>query len=128
MIHPALLILAKNPEILADHAEAYTDLIGESLKSTMITWRRRAACQFAAALFMMLSLIFTGIAAMLWGGGTGVNYQAPWLLVVVPILPLLLALALWQCSSKIANGPDALEVLKSQVRADLAVLRQQYPS
>jgi hypothetical protein len=127
MTHPALLILAKNPEMLADHAEAYADLISESLRGMMVHWRRRAICDIAVAVCLMLSAVFTGMAAMLWGASTAVSYQAPWLLVGIPILPLLIALGLWQFARKQSYGTEALEIVKRQVQADLAVLRQQHP-
>jgi hypothetical protein len=128
MTHPALLILAKNPEILADHAEAYADLITESLKSTMSHWRRRVVCDVAVACCVFLSVIFAGVAAMIWGASTGLVYQGQWLLLGVPIVPLIVAFGLWQFIAKRTDGPDAIEIVKRQVRADLAVLRQQYPS
>ena len=128
MTHPALLILAKNPEILADHAEAYTDLITESLKSTMSQWRRRAVCDVAIVFCIMLSVLFAGVAAMLWGASAGPTYQGQWLLIGVPFVPLLVASGLWQVSSKRSYGADAIEIIKKQVRADLAVLRQNFPS
>jgi Na+/pantothenate symporter len=128
MTHPALLILAKNPEILADHAEAYTDLIAESLKRMMSQWRRRAVCDVAIVFCMMLSVLFAGVAAMLWGTSAGLNYQGQWLLIGIPVLPLIVAFGLWQVSSKRAYSTDAIEVINKQVRADLAVLRQNFPS
>jgi hypothetical protein len=128
MTHPALLILARNPEILADHAEAYTDLVSDSLKSMMGHWRQRAICDIAVAFCVMLSAVFTGIAAMLWGVSAGVSFQALWLLVGIPVLPLLIALGLWQFSHKRSYSTEGFEIVKRQIQADLAVLRQQYPS
>ncbi len=124
MTHPALLILAKNPEILADHAEAYTDLIAESVKSMVIDWRRRAICDVAIAICLLLFMVFAGVAAMLWGTSTTVNIQGLYLLFGVPLLPLLVAIALWLFSSKRSYRTAALELVKQQVRADLAVLRR----
>ncbi len=128
MTHPALLILAKKPEILADHAEAYADLIAESLKSTVSDWKRRAVCEIAVAFCILLFFIFAGMAAMLWGISVGINNHGLWLLLGVPILPLLIALGLWQFASKFSYGTHALTVVKQQLRADLAVLRRRTPS
>jgi hypothetical protein len=128
MTHPALLILAKNPEILADHAEAYTDLISESLKGMMSHWRRRAVCDISIALCVMLAIFFAGVAVMLWGTNTALSVQGQWILVGVPLFPVLLAYGLWQFSSRRSYSTDAIEIVKRQIRADLAVLRQRYPS
>lgn len=128
MTHPALLILAKNPEILADHAEAYTDLIAESLKSTVTDWRRRAICEAALAVCLLLFVLFAGVAAMLWGTSAAVSRLGLWLLYGIPLMPLLIAFCLWQFTSKRSYGTAAIEMVKQQVRADLAVLRQKTPS
>ncbi len=128
MTHPALLILAKNPELLADHAEAYTDLIAESFKRMVIDWRRRAVCEIAIAFCVLLSVLFAGVAGMLWGISVGLTNQGLWILYAIPILPLLIALGLWQFASKHSYGTEALDIVKHQVRADLAVLRQKNPS
>jgi hypothetical protein len=128
MTHPALLILAKNPEILADHAEAYTDLIAECLKSMLGHWQRRAVCNIAAGLCLTLSVLFAGVAIMLWGVVVGLTDHVQWALIAVPVAPLVMALGLWQYRFQLPKGTDGIEIVKRQMRADLAVLRQKSPS
>ena len=125
MTHPALLVFAKKPDLLADHVEAYSDLIATSLKAMLSTWRRRIVFEAAMIFCIFLSAIFTGVAAMLWGANGGVVTHVAWLLLAVPAAPLVLAIVLWLLASKLSYGAHELDAIKAQVRADLALLREQ---
>ena len=58
MLHPLLHLVATQPQLLADHAEAYAELVAEELGDFSVTWKRRA-------LLNAVALCFGGVAAVL---------------------------------------------------------------
>ena len=60
---------------------------------------------------------------MLWALVPLDNMNAPWLLLVVPLVPLVAGVI---CAMKAANTPEqgAFATVKDQINADLAMLRE----
>jgi hypothetical protein len=120
---PALLNLVVNrPQLLTEHAEAYAALVTSEVSRWSALWQRRALLRLLAAGSALVGVVLAGVALMLWSALPAVPAQAAWALLGVPLLPLALALA-----CLLATPPaerSAFDVIRQQVDADLALLRQ----
>ncbi|MGH8795440.1 MAG: hypothetical protein ACREXI_00155 [Caldimonas sp.] len=123
MIHPLLHLIATRPELLGEHVEAYAELVGSEVDKTSRLWILRIACYAVAALLLTASVVFTGVALMLWAVVPTADMDMPWLLVAVPLVSLLVgAGCLWR--ARAAPEHRAFETVKQQLGADLAMLRE----
>lgn len=78
MFHPLLKLLARRPDLLADHLDAYADLASAQVRAT-----RRALATRALLAALSPELL-----------------ARPWMLLLIPALPALLALgAAWALRS-----------------------------
>lgn len=123
MIHPILRLAASQPQLIGDHVEAYAELIGSEVKRTGAAWTRRAVLFAASAMLLLLGLVFAGVALMLWAALPPSGYQAPWVLLAVPGVVLVGAVA---CFFVAKGSPveSAFDTVKKQIDADMAVLRE----
>ena len=122
MFHPLLHLIATRPELLAEHAEGYVDLVAGEVAGTWLGLKQQVIFGIAALLCVAVSLVLMGIALMLWAVTPVASMPAPWLLVAVPVPSM--ALALW-CALR-APTPTADQAfmrIRQQVRADIALLR-----
>lgn len=122
MIHPLLRLAATQPQLLADHAEAYAGLLGEELTTAAQAWRRRLALSAAALGLGLAAAVLAGVALMLWAVTPDANLQAPWALIVAPGAAALLATGSALAAGRKTEGGFAN--LKQQLRADLVMLRE----
>lgn len=121
MIHPLLRLVASQPQLLAEHAQAYAALVGEDLGKTASMLKWQIALGLAALALAGVAVVLTGVALMLWAVSPPAAIQAPWLLLVVPGVPAALAAACVLASRRHAHTP--FDALKQQVAADLSMLR-----
>ncbi len=123
MIHPLLRLAATRPHLIGDHVEAYADLIGSEAKRAGAAWSRRIAFYAVAGILLLVGLILAGTALMLWAALPASGYQAPWVLVAVPVVVLIAAVAFFFVAQ---NSPveSAFDTVKKQIDADMAVLRE----
>ncbi len=121
MVHPLLRLAATQPQLLADHAEAYAGLLGEELGRTASAYKQRLLLCAVALGLAVTAAMLAGTALMLWAVTPAANLHAPWALLAAPGVAALLAAA---CA--LAGRPppdDAFADLKQQLTADLAMLR-----
>jgi uncharacterized membrane protein YqjE len=123
MIHPLLHLIATKPQLLGDHVEAYAELVGAEVSKTSKTWISRIVFWAAAAFLATIFLVFTGVAVMFWAVVPTDSMNVPWLLVVVPIVPLVAAVV---CVLRAKAHPEqtAFQTVKDQLSADMAMLRE----
>ncbi len=123
MIHPLLRLIATEPQVLGDHVEAYAELVGEEVKKTGAAWGMRLGLYAAALALGAIGLVLAGVAVMLWASLPPTGFQAPWVLLVVPGVVLLLAIV---CGAVARRNPieNAFENVKKQLNADMAMLRE----
>jgi len=121
MIHPFLRLVATQPHLLVDHAEAYAALVGEEFGKTATQWRRRFVLLAAAAFFAVVAIGFGGIALMLWAVSPASQMHAPWLLIVTPVVPAVIALGCAMAGK--SQESNAFAQLKEQIAVDLAMVR-----
>lgn len=123
MIHPMLKIVASRPELLAEHLAAYGQLAAVQARAAAAQLQRRALLVGVAALAAGLGLGLAGGALLLLGALPLHAMPMPWLLAVVPLVPLTVAAG---CALQLRrlNEPSALAPLREQFAADAALLRE----
>jgi uncharacterized membrane protein YqjE len=122
MIHPLLRLVATQPQLLADHAEAYAGLVAEELGKTGAVLKQRLLLAAVALSLTAVSVVLAGVALMLWAVLPATAIQAPWALIAAPSVPAVLALA---CGLAVKQErASAFAELKQQVAADLVMLRE----
>jgi hypothetical protein len=120
-------LIASQPQILIDHAEAYSDLLSCELVEASGAWKM---CFIYSALTLMMvciALALSGVALMLWATTPADQIHSLWILWFVPILALCGTLF----SAKMAHlytQRGAFKYLKSQIKADMAMLREVRPN
>lgn len=123
MIHPLLQLIATQPQLLADHAEAYAELMATEIGAVSALWKRRAVLNAVALSCLAVATILAGVALMLWAVIPAAHLQAPWALIAAPLPPV--AVALWCLMAARAQGDDgAFENLRRQLAADMVMLRE----
>ncbi len=122
-MHPLLHLIATQPQLLADHAEAYADLIGDEIGSASAQWKRRVALNALALCLGGAGVVLAGVALMLWGAIPPESMPAPWALVAAPALPLMAAIGCW-VAGRSAPAAATFDNVRRQMRADVAMLRE----
>ena len=123
MIHPLFQVIAREPDLITEHVGAYAGLVATEIEKTASYWKSRVVLHATALILLTVSIIFTGVALMLWALVPLANMNLPWLLVLVPLAFLLVG---GVCASIARAEPKspAFDALKQQVSADLAMLRE----
>jgi hypothetical protein len=122
-IHPLLRLVATQPHLLADHAEAYAGLVGEEVGKAATVWKRRAALNAIALCAGGVSVVLIGVAVMMWAASADTaTMRAGWVLIATPAVPALIALLCFIKGK--SDDTDAFVDLKQQVAADLSMLRE----
>ncbi len=120
-MHPLLKLAASQPQLLADHAQAYAALAAEEAKNFSAAWLQRVVYFLAAGVLMLIGLIFVGVALLLAAATAPDQRPAEWALWVVPLAPMVLgALCFAMANAKAMHSPFA--TLKAQVQADKSLL------
>ena len=125
MLHPLFHLIATQPQLLGDHAQAYGELLGSELATQAADLKRRALLSALALCLMGVAAVLAGVALMLWFTLVPAPPQsALWALTLVPGVPALLAVvcALLVRSPGSTTDPAFAE-LRRQVQADMALLR-----
>lgn len=118
----ALRLLTQQPQLLLEHVDGYSELLGQEIALASSLWRTRLLYAALTILLLGITLILGGVALMLWATQSSVPIHAAWLLWLVPVVPLLAALVCW----KIARGYMQRSVffdIRAQMNTDLAMLR-----
>lgn len=122
MIHPLLRLVATQPQLLADHAEAYAGLVGDEIGRSAASIKQRVLLNAVALCLLGVAAVLTGVSLMLWAVIPAANVQAPWALIAAPAAPAVVAVV---CALLGQRKPaDAFAELKQQVAADLVMLRE----
>lgn len=122
-MQPLLRMLAQRPELLLEHARAYAELLASQSGQAYAGWQRRAVLGAAALALIVLALGLAGVALMLVAMLPAAAEASRWVLVAVPLLPLLAGLACLAAARARAQA-DSFAALRDQLQADLAMLRE----
>lgn len=119
--HPLFRLLLAHPELLAEHASAYGQMLGDEWLAVSSAWQRRAALQMLAGGALLAGVVLAGQTVLWWA--VLPNHLWPWMLGV-PALPLLVAAWAWWMSTRSARLPaEPWAGLRRQLLADLALIR-----
>lgn len=123
MMHPLLTLLRTQPHLLADHAEAYAELLATEIDRVSTAWKRQALLAAAALCSLAVAAVLAGVALLLWAVVAHDQMPAPWLLIAVPLAPM--AVALWcRIAARTSVDRKAFSNVKQQLQADIAMLRE----
>jgi hypothetical protein len=122
-MHPLLHLIVREPNLLADHAGAYAELLGEEIGVASVQWKRKALLSAVALCSAGVGAVLAGVALMLWAVIPPENLNAPWALIVAPLVPLGLAAGCWVASQN-DTGPRAFEQMRRQLAEDAAMFKQ----
>lgn len=123
MIYPLIRLMAARPELLADHALAYADLIAEEVDDVSREWKRRMMLSAAALCFVGAALVLAGVAMMLWALAPAVNNPASWILLATPMLPGVMAIWCW-FAARARSDVSPFGRLWQHIQADVVALRE----
>ena len=119
MIRPLLQLMAFEPELLTEHLQSYAALLGDEVGTFQGQFKQRWTLWAILALLVTVTVIFAGVALMLWLAMPGI----PWSVWLVPGgMALLCLLVFWRIQHR-KHTPGFL-VLRQQIAADLAMLHQ----
>ncbi len=109
------------PHLMATHLGGYADLVRSELAASGTGLGRRAWLLAIAGVGSLCALMLMGVALMNWATAAPGSLANPWVLVLVPALPLLAALLAW--AAWLREPPLALwTILQKQWSADAATL------
>ena len=123
MIHPLFLLIATRPQLLADHAEAYAELVAAEAAHVSASWKRRLLLYALALCCLAVGAVLAGVALMLWAVAPAASSHAPWVLIAVPLLPMAVA-AGCLLAARSPGDSSGFENIRQQMKADLAMLRE----
>jgi hypothetical protein len=122
MIHPLFRLIVSDPQLLAEHVEAYSELVAEELGAVTTQWRKRAVLHAVSLACIFVTVVLAGVSVMLWAVVPVDSMNAPWALVVAPGIPLVLAV--WaHFAAKAPVAEHGFKAIREQLAADAAMLR-----
>ncbi len=123
MLHPLLHLVATQPQLLAEHAEAYAEMVAAQVGAASAAWKRRAALSAVALCCVGVAAVLAGVALMLWAVSPPGTIHAPWALLAGPLLPAGVAVV---CLLAARGGGAAggFSALREQLKADIVMLRE----
>lgn len=130
MMRPILQLMATEPELLTDHLQSYAELLGEEVGTFQGQFKRHWIMFAVLALLATVTLILGGVALMLWlitPHAQLQQLQVPWALWLVPLGMAVLCAAIAVIMKQEQRTPG-FQVLRQQIAADLAMLKQATPS
>lgn len=122
-MHPLLHLIATQPQLLADHAQGYAELVTEEIGHVSAAWKLGVLLNAIALCCLGAGAVLAGVALMLWAVTPPAEIRAPWALFAAPLLPLAAALASFSVARLPRNG-HAFDSVRQQVQADLVLLRE----
>jgi len=122
MIHPLLRLVATQPQLLADHAEAYAGLVGDEIGRSVNGIKQRVLLVSVALGLIAVAAVLGGVALMLWAVIPAPSMRAPWALLAAPGVPALIGVVCLLIGRR--PPADTFSELRQQVAADLVMLRE----
>lgn len=122
MIHPLFITLAKQPTLFTEHADAYADLALAEWEGVTAQLKSRALIWGVTAVLSLVGLMLLGTSLLLWAVVPLASMPMPWLLWVVPGVPLVGAgVCAWAAATR--RDAPAFETLRAQWAQDMATLK-----
>jgi hypothetical protein len=121
-IHPIVHVAARRPQLLAEHAKAYGDLLLEEGRRTLASLVLHAVLYAAAGVLGGLGLVLGGVALLLYAAIPG-ELRNGWLLVAVPCVSMVVA-GVCVVVARALPVDVSLDVVGQQVRADIDMIHE----
>jgi len=122
VIHPLFRLIVSDPQLLAEHVEAYSELVAEEVGAVTAQWKKRAVLHAMSLACIFVTVVLAGVSVMLWAVVPVDNMNSPWALVVAPGIPLVLAV--WaNFAAKAPAAEHGFKAIREQLAADAAMLR-----
>ena len=122
-MHPLLHLIATQPHLLGEHAQAYAELVAAEVSTASSAWKRKAALGAGALFCFGVAAVLAGVSVLLWAVVPAAQTQASWALWVVPAVPVLLAGAC-VVAARGDGSSSSFSALREQLKADMAMLRE----
>jgi hypothetical protein len=119
-VHPLLHLVANQPQLLADHAQAYAELAVVQAARLSADWKRRVLLAALTLCGLVVASVLAGVALMLWSVMPAI--QPSWILIATPAVPAGLAACCLVALRRQRTDDPALD-LWQQIKADMQVLR-----
>jgi len=117
MLPPLLRVLLDEPDLISGYASAYAVLLRQDAAGWQARQRRRLGYLLALASGVLLALLFTGIALMMYA----VTGNGHWALWSVPAVPLTWAFAAGWLLWRAPPEPPPFLRVREQVAQDMAL-------
>lgn len=122
MIHPLFRLLVSEPQLLAEHVEAYSELVAAEIGAVTTQLKRRAILHGLSVGLLVIGVFFTGIAVMLWAAVPADTMNHPIVLWATPAIPLVMAV--WaHFAARAPVAEHGTQSIREQLAADAAMLR-----
>jgi uncharacterized membrane protein YqjE len=116
-------LATQEPGILADHVEAYSELIAGELSTAASRWKRRMVLSVLAYAAFAVAGLLTAIALLLWAAVPIARMNEPWVLVLVPLVPAIAGLFA-SIFARTGVREETFVTLRRQWAADREMLRE----
>jgi heme/copper-type cytochrome/quinol oxidase subunit 3 len=123
MLRLLLKMLLLPPDMLKSHAQGYVDLASEVGARYLCTLKNRWAMYALSVLTLLLALIFSGMALLLWGTLPLNDAPHPWVLPALPAACLCVSGLCWWWARNQRVQP-LLKDIQAQIALDLQAVRQ----
>lgn len=123
MFHPLFRLVIRRPGLLATHLLGYYDLARAQTQDVAAELLARLLWGTLLVICLGVGGGMTGVALLLWAVIPVAQMPMPWMLVVVPGVPLAMAFG---CYLRVrGRGPIAmLEPIRDQLATDIDLLNQ----
>ena len=122
-MHPLLHLIATQPHLLGEHAQAYAELVTAEVGTASSAWKRKAALGAGALCCAGVAAVLAGVSVLLWAVVPAAQMHASWALWVVPAVPVFLAGAC-VVAARGDGSSSSFSALREQMKADMAMLRE----
>lgn len=119
MLPPLLKIIINEPGLLSEHLEAYSQLLIKDVTLWRASLKRQMKWKMALGGNLVLFLLLSGIAIMLWGA----TQTTHWSLIVIPLLPLFFAIVSALMLPRKDTVREPFVTLKKQLCSDIQMLK-----
>lgn len=123
MFQPLLRLVSTRPELLGDHAQAYAELFASEVSSAGASLKRQVLLTGLGLCGIGVGAVLVGVALMLWAVTPAAHAPLLWVLVCVPLPPILLAVACL-VAAHWPGREEAFGQLRRQAAADMALFRE----
>jgi hypothetical protein len=121
-VNPWLHLVANQPQLLAEHAQAYAELAAAQIAAVSADWKQRALLVALAAGGLLVAAILGGVAVLLWSVTAAPQSASHWILAATPAVPAAVAAACL-VALRLRHPRASANALRQQFDADLLVWR-----